>query len=101
MQSQLAQRLREIGDASNTLENDMVAEINPGGIVPTTASPVFNPTEGVLEVETPGASIGYRLNEGPWLLYSGPVRVESGDRLTAKAVRYGWQESEVKEYSIP
>ena len=101
MQSQLAQRLREIGDASNTLENDMVAEINPGGIVPTTAPPVFNPTEGVLEVETPGASIGYRLNDGPWLLYSEPVRVESGDRLTAKAVRYGWQESEVKEYLIP
>ena len=41
-----------------------------------------------------GASLGYRLDEGPWQLYTGPVHVPEGRAIAAKAVRYGWQESE-------
>ena len=43
-----------------------------------------------------GASIGYRVADGPWRLYTGPLpRVSvAGRDLTAKAVRYGWQPSD-------
>ena len=97
---QLRRRLAEIGDMSQDLEQKMVAGFNPAGVVPVTGTPVFDMNLRRLEVETPGASIGYRLNDGRWSLYSGSVDVESGDRLTVKAIRYGWQESEAREYLV-
>ena len=101
LKSQLERRLQEIGDYEDLVEGDMVSEFNPGGIVPVTMPPGFDVTQGVLEVETPGASIGYSIGGGPWLLYSKPLRLKSGDTLKAKAIRYGWQESEAIEYLIP
>ena len=101
LHSQLERRLQEIGDYSELMERDMVSEFNPGGIVPLTSSPTFDVTGGVLEVETHAASIGYRVNDGPWLLYFKPLGVEPGDRVTTKAIRYGWQESEAAEYLVP
>ena len=46
---------------------------------------------------TPGASIGYRYDRDPperWRLYVAPVAVPPGLEIEAKAVRYGWAESE-------
>ncbi len=47
-----------------------------------------------LDSDTPGASIGYRLDEEPWRLYTGPINVLPGRRIEAKAIRYGFEESE-------
>jgi hypothetical protein len=48
----------------------------------------------VLRAVTPGASIGYRLGDGPWQLYRGPIDARD-QRLEAKAIRYGFSESSV------
>ena len=48
-------------------------------------------------VPTQGASIGYTTEDGPnarWRLYTGPVRVTAPMLLRAKAIRYGYKESE-------
>lgn len=96
-----------------------------GGSNRETATPVFvpnapgNPTrEGVdggtfegpatlqLECSTQGASLAYALDEDPreieghhrgWRLYTGPIRLPAGETTVyAKAVRYGFEESDVR-----
>ena len=79
----------------------MVAGFHPEGTLPVTKTPIFDNATGVIEVETAGASIGYQVNEGPWMPYLGGVDVEPGDLLRVKAIRYGWQESEVGEFLVP
>ena len=68
---------------------------------PRTAAPVLRRSQTAdgdmisLSSETPGASIGYRLaGDTRWRLYTGPVRVDAGARIEAKAIRYGFEESE-------
>ena len=51
---------------------------------------------------TQGASITYTVlddsgNEGDWLLFSSPLRLDKNVVLRAKAIRYGYRESEVSE----
>ncbi len=51
---------------------------------------------------TQSASITYTIlddfgNEGDWLLFSSPLRLEESVVLRAKAIRYGYKESEVSE----
>ena len=101
MARQLAHRLVEIGDMSDSLEEAMVAGFHPEGTLPVTKTPIFDNATGVIEDETAGASIGYQVNEGPWMPYLGGVDVEPGDLLRVKAIRYGWQESEVGEFLVP
>ena len=55
------------------------------------------PMEVVIYVPTQGASIGYTTEDGPtprWRLYTGPIRVTAGMTLRAKAIRYGYKESD-------
>ena len=47
-----------------------------------------------LSTATDGASIGYKKNNDAWQIYTGPVRLEKTDTLLAKAIRYGYKESE-------
>lgn len=64
---------------------------------PRTAKPVIarNGTSVTLSSDTKGASIGYRLNgERGWRLYTAPFDAR-GARIEAKAIRYGFIESEV------
>jgi len=48
---------------------------------------------------TQGASLSYAVDGGRWRLYDGPVRLEAGTETTlrARAVRYGYAESEARE----
>ncbi len=96
-----------VGDRSNEPEKAMIARMWPGQKQPVTAPPEIKLTTGkggtltvALDSATPGASIGYRLGfpgrEMPWQLYSQPVRLPEGGRLEAKAVRYGFTESDVR-----
>jgi arylsulfatase A-like enzyme len=83
-------------------EEDMVRQFWPDLEQPKTAMPAFSyDAQGRVLVHsaTEGASLGIRVDDGPWQLYTGPVQLAAGASLTAKAVRYGWQESE--EAALP
>lgn len=89
-------------------EAAMVESMWPGGVQPVTAAPeirIAAETEEVsLTASTPGASIGYRVagaaDGARWLLYSGPFVAQPGDRIEAKAVRYGYKESAVSALTV-
>ena len=99
MQNALAMHKAMITDYSDMSEVEMAELFWPGGEEPETA-PVELSRQGTklsLRCATEGASIGYRLDGADWQLYTGPLRLESGTRVEAKAVRYGWAESDVTE----
>ncbi len=64
------------------------------GQLPITPEPAADWNGDQVTLSSPiGASIGYRLaDDEPWRLFRGPIRAES---ISAKSVRYGWQESPV------
>ena len=85
-------------DWSEDGELAMVERMWPGLVRPETAAPTAELADSrvALYSATPGASIGYRIDEGPWQLYTGPVELQPGRTLEAKAVRYGFAESQVE-----
>ncbi len=107
--------MSRIGDQGLVNEPEMIQRMWPGGVQPQTAQPyivprrttdrptrmetlrVDAPMEVVIYVPTQGASIGFTVEEGPaarWRLYTGPIRVDSPMTIRAKAIRYGYKESE-------
>lgn len=93
--------LAERVDLGAVPEDQMIAEMWPGGEQPATGDPSVEilGTEAAPRVRvsatTSGSSLGYRLDGGEWRLYTDPFPVEPGTRVEAKAVRYGWAESGV------
>jgi hypothetical protein len=79
----------------------------PGGVEPVTPPPVIllDHTRVTLETTEPGASLGYRRIGGGgdtrWQLYNAPFHARAGERIEAKAVRYGWAESAVVSARVP
>ncbi len=84
-------------------EHEMIAQMWPEGVQPTTATPSIHPSGGefdrpievTLSCPTHGASIAYTTEEGEspyWKLYTAPFELNSS-LLRARAVRYGYQES--------
>ena len=115
MRSAVVEWMTKIGDQGLINEAEMIQRMWPGGIQPVTAQPYVvartdtNPPErratmaisGPMEVEiyvpTQGASVGYTTEEGAnvrWRLYTGPIRITAPMTLRAKAIRYGYKESE-------
>lgn len=109
--------MARIDDQGLVDESEMVQWMWPGGLQPVTAKPFIlvrgaaqwreptrdtvhaftEPVEVEIYVPTQGASIGYSLEEGQdvkWELYTGPLRVTEPITIRAKAIRYGYQESE-------
>ena len=78
----------------------MIAEMWPGGEQPLTGEPIIEILGGEaaarvrISATTPGSSLGYRLDGGDWRLYREAFTAPSGTRIEAKAVRYGWGESQ-------
>ncbi len=97
LRAALGARLAQIGDWSEEPEAVMKERMSPGGEVPQTAAPTVHIEEGraTLRSATPGASIGFRLEGGAWQIYRAPVAVRRGQQMEAKALRYGWEESDV------
>lgn len=87
------------GDLSATPELELVARIWPDGKQPKTAVPTACGIGAAVRLAsaTPGASIGWRGEDGAWRLYAGPVK---GAR-EAKAIRYGYAESAVARLGTP
>ena len=77
----------------------------PGGNQQVVKTPTISQTtEGLIILcETPGVSFAYQINgkgnsENHWFLYSKPIRLIMGDRITVIAVRAGFKNSEKVEY---
>lgn len=107
LRAALEEWYRRVGDLGDMAEADMVTAMWQGHEQPQTAAPRLTlssnqrgsvPSEPsaitlTLEPVTKGSSLGYRLDDGEWQLYSRPVEVTEGQILTAKAIRYGYKES--------
>jgi arylsulfatase A-like enzyme len=89
--------LARVDDGSDEPEDTMVARIERNGERRITPPPTLSVSEGLLTITPtmPGHSLEYRLGDGPWRLYTSPVKVAPNLTLEARAVRYGWEESEV------
>lgn len=106
-----------IDDQGRINEPEMIDRMWPGGVQPVTARPYIvarrsanwrrltrdsvqtfgEPMEVVIYVPTQGASIGYTMDEGAdatWRLYTGPLVVNAPLTIRAKAIRYGYEQSE-------
>jgi arylsulfatase A-like enzyme len=103
------------GDQGLVNEAEMIQRMWPAGVQPETAQPYIvdrrstdtpgrpasmilrEPTEIAIYVPTQGASIAYATEDGPnprWRLYTGPLLVQAPMTLRAKAIRYGYKESQ-------
>ncbi len=94
------QWVRDTHDKGLMQERDLVQLFWPGGQQPTTQPPTISTATAsaseltlTLTCPTEGASIGYRLGEGAWQVYSGPVRVPKAVPITVKAIRIGYKPS--------
>lgn len=77
---------------------------NPGIELYTLATALKYPALLILQSCIQGASIAYRLSNDPethWRLYTGPISLKKGhNTINTKAVRIGYKESEIAEYSF-
>lgn len=97
MRAALQEWLARVGDWSQEPEDAMVARFEADGERQVTPAPTLSVQDGTLVV-TPAAqghSLEYRVDGGHWQLYAGPVSVANNSTIEARAVRYGWEESEI------
>jgi N-sulfoglucosamine sulfohydrolase len=103
-----------IDDQGLVNETELVQRMWPGGLQPRTGTPLIlarnatevsgelrrrltGPTEVVIYSPTQGASLAYTTEAGDeavWRLYTAPLRVSDPTTIRAKAIRYGYQESD-------
>ena len=77
-------------------EQELFSQFRPDGKQPVTSPPEFSWDEssGVLTIRASGgASVRYRIGNEAWRVYGGAVVSSPGEKIIARAVRYGWQES--------
>lgn len=102
----LEQWRNQTNDTSIISEAQMVKDMQDAeGKTPVTLPPVseINPVTGKLYIasRTEGASVGYRIDNQPWQLYTGALTLPlNAKTVETKAVRYGWEESEPVVISI-
>lgn len=104
LRSQLAKWQEEVADYGLIPEKELALQFWPDGIQPITEPSEINVEGNTVTIvnPNPAASIGYRLDGGPWLLYSGPITVaDENQNIITKAVRYGWAESEKTDILLP
>lgn len=90
-------------DLSKKPEAEMILDLWPDGVQPVTAPPVFSISEmgSIMQVtltsDTEGASIGYKTDASSkdWYLYTETLTLPADTTIYAKAIRYGYAESDV------
>jgi len=104
----LNQWIAEVGDKGVVPELDLVESMWPGKIQPKTLNVQFSKDsfgDLVLSSTTPGASIAYQkgaeIGKAHWNLYSGPVKVNGGEKVAARAIRIGYKTSDISNYTNP
>jgi len=106
LQAAMDDWIAQVGDLSQRPEQAMIDEMWPGGEQPITSRPLIKleADEVTLASSTPGASIGYRILPTDaldhWSLYQGPVTLAPGQSLQAKAIRYGYRESDITHFDL-
>jgi arylsulfatase A-like enzyme len=92
-----------VADWSEEKETAMVERMWPGGKQPRTAAPAIEWSSDLIRLRstTPGASIAYWVDEGAERIYTAPFEADSSSRITARAVRYGYRESEEISKILP
>ena len=77
----------------------------PDGKQPVLNSPLFKQSKNNVEIYSSdaGTSIAYQINgkgysPDHWFLYTKPIRIKKGDKITAVVVRAGCKDSEVSEF---
>jgi len=95
--------LGSMPDTSDEPEEAMAQRFWPGGIQPVTPPPAIRRHGEHVELacDEAGASIGYRIGDGPWRVYAAPFRAPPAATVTARAVRYGWQASAEVTHPAP
>ena len=105
LRAEMDRWMEEIDDKGMMPESEYIASIWSDGEQPVTADPTAerNGNQVALATATEGASIGYQVvSEGEtpgthWNVYTGPVALNSGERLLAVAHRIGFKQSETIE----
>ena len=102
----LQEWMDDAGDMGFIPETDLIDRFWPGSQQPGTADPSVERVgaEVTISSATEGASIGYRRNGeaapwSGWQLYSGPLRLEPGERIEVVAHRLGYAPSETVTYT--
>jgi arylsulfatase A-like enzyme len=90
----------EISDRCDNPESEMLEEMWPGGVQPTTSKVDYKIIDDklVLSCSTVGASIGYQIEGVNWESYTHPLNISKGHKLKFKAIRIGFKESEISSY---
>jgi len=110
MQRAMDRWIGHTGDLSALPEKELIEKMWPGSVQPVTAAPQVRLSRrgsrlvATLSSATYGASIGYSFegsNSDRWLLYTTPIQLDPGQRLWAKAIRYGYKESSVVSSADP
>lgn len=101
MRGQMDAWLAEVGDDSEEDEAMMVARFEPDGERQVTPVPEVVVKGSSVEVSAAawGQSLEYRIDGGPWRLYTYSFDIPSNSKAEVRAVRYGWEESDI--VSIP
>lgn len=117
MRAAVERWMDDIDDRGLIPEPQMIEAMWPGGVQPVTAAPYIlprgsanwrgaprqaelpfqAPQEVEIYVPTQGASVAYTLEEGEgarWRLYTGPFMLERPGVVRARAIRYGYRESD-------
>ena len=102
MRSRLEKWSKYTHDLGGTPEYELIERMWPGKVQPVTAAPQITATPAgggrttlTITCPTEGASIGYQVDGGRWLLYSQPVTVGSSSAVVAKAIRIGYKTSDL------
>lgn len=88
--------MEDVNDKGLLSEKELVWSMWPDGVQPVTENPEIIITHGMAELtcETNGASIAYKINRNArWQVYTTPFMTNSGDTLSALAIRIGFKPS--------
>jgi len=109
LSAELARWRAEVGDMGLIPEPIFDEMKRPSGKYAVTAAPTFDVKaiddntrtfEVAIDCATPGSSVVYRMGQGKknWRLYTEPVTVKPGDKLSAVACRIGFRDSHPVEF---
>lgn len=98
---------RDTRDMGFIPEREVYLSMWPNGVQPLTPSVAITfdrkASRVSMQVPEPGASIVYKVEPGSknWELYTRPVTVKSGTKVTAVAIRYGYRQSAESVLYVP
>ena len=103
MRAALDQWLLEVEDWSEQPEEEMVARFTHDGEQKKTLSPRVEFVDCQLNITAvdQGSSLSYRFDNEKWRLFTKPIAACDAKKVEIRAVRYGWQPSEVTSFVIP